>query len=85
MSLDSIKDLDDTIQFLTYVLPNIGFPREIDSAYNDNFKEKKSKFSGFFLNERKYFVGDFVRFKFKFATANKAFVTLQEKLVEKLN
>ena len=73
MSLDSIKDLDDTIKFLKYVLPNIGEPREIESAYNDNFKEIRSKFSGFFLNERKYFVGDFVRFKFKFSKANASF------------
>jgi len=73
VSLDSIKDLDETIQFLKYVLPNVGQSRDIFSAYNENFKDKKSEFSGFFLNERKYFVGDFVRFKFKFSKANPAF------------
>lgn len=82
VSLDSIKDLDDTINFLRYVLPNIGEASNITSAYDDN-NQDVSEFSGFFLNERKYFVGDFVRFKFRFSKENEVFDTIQKRLVKK--
>ena len=72
VSVDSIKNKNDLINFLQFVIPKIGNNKDISTVLNLN-TNKKSDFKGHFMNQRKYFIGDFIRFKFKKAQTNPLF------------
>ena len=48
------------------IIPQIGKGYTIDTAFDyKNFPKVKSKYQAYFMSERKYFIGDFMRLKFK--------------------
>ena len=78
VTIDSIKNLNDTVTFLKYVLPEVGKSQKLKTAFDIrdidiDFPEDKSEFSGFFINDRSYLVGDFLRLSFKFNPVNDDF------------
>lgn len=74
VTINSIKNLNDTVTFLQYILPQIGKSRVVKTAFDiKNFPEDKSAFLGFFINDHSYLVGDLLRLSFKFNPMNKDF------------
>jgi hypothetical protein len=82
VSFDNIKNKNDTLTFLKNCLPKLGELHSVSAAINENLPNVKSEYTGYFIDDRKYLVGDLMRFKFQFAQKNPLMNKLQkEKLL----
>ena len=67
---NSIKNVNDTLTYLTNVFPFIGTRKTVEASMQFNKLGEKSKYAGYFIQDRKYLVGDEVRLRFKFSKPN---------------
>ena len=82
IKLTSLKNANDTITYLRDVLPYIGQVQTVETQMEFNQPNQTSKYSGYFIDDRKYLVGDQFRFRFKLAQKNKIWEKVTEQLLK---
>lgn len=70
ISLDSIKDLNDTYMFLQSIVPRIGQNLNVEAVWNQSTPDIKTKFKAFFINREEYIIGDLIRLSFSINPRN---------------
>jgi hypothetical protein len=80
ISLDSVKDLNDTYMFLHSIVPRIGQNLDVESVWNKSNPEVKTKFKAFFINREEYIIGDLIRLSFSINPRNVDFFAEMAKL-----
>lgn len=70
ISLDSVKDLNDTYMFLHSIVPRMGQNLNVSSVWNKSNPDVKTEFKAFFINMAEYIIGDLIRLSFSINPRN---------------
>jgi len=70
ISLDSVKDLNDTYMFLHSIVPRMGQNLNVSSVWNKSNPDVKTEFKAFFINRAEYIIGDLIRLSFSINPRN---------------
>lgn len=81
ISFDRIKNINDTLIFLKEIVPSFGKVENITTSMDPNFPDKKSTYAGYFIQDRKYLVGDCLHFSFRRFQKNRVFKHVQDKIL----
>jgi len=75
ISLDSVKDLNDTYMFLHSIVPRIGQNLDVEAVWDKSKPGVKTKFKAFFIHGEEYVIGDLIRLAFSINPRNVDFCT----------
>jgi hypothetical protein len=68
---------------LKHILPSIRANQNLTSPLDPDYPMKMSNFEASFFNNRRYFVGDFIRLSFQFYMENPVFKAVEDYVIEK--
>ena len=80
ISLDSVKDLNDTYMFLHSIVPRIGQNLNVEAVWNKSNPDIKTKFKAAFINSEEYIIGDLIRLSFSINPRNVDFFAEMAKI-----